>query len=89
MLMQEKPSAAEQEAPEEPAIPTESAPASKFNLRDQAKEDSKKGVGFNQFDPVLTVTTFISRRFGLAGGLIAVGLLAATEGNEILKSSGI
>jgi hypothetical protein len=84
--MQEKPSAAEQEAPEEPAIPTESAPDSAFNLRDKAKEDSQKGVGFNQFDPVLTVTTFISRRFGLAGGLIAVGLLAATEGNEILKS---
>lgn len=32
------------------------------------------------------MTSFISRRFGLAGGLAVVGLLAATEGNEILKS---
>jgi len=32
------------------------------------------------------VTTFISRRFGLAGGLAVVALLASTEGNEILKS---
>ena len=40
----------------------------------------------NQFDPVLSVTTFVSRRFGLAGGLAVVALLASTEGNEILKS---
>ncbi len=44
--------------------------------------------GSNQFDPVLTVTSFISRRFGLAGGLAVVALLASTEGNEILKSLG-
>jgi len=55
-------------------------------LKSEAKESSKVGAGFNQFDPVLSATTFISRRFGLAGGLGLVALLAATEGNEILKS---
>ena len=39
-----------------------------------------------QFDPVLTATQFVSRRFGLAGGLAIVGLLAATEGREIVAS---
>jgi len=58
----------------------------KFDLKAKAKEESKKGAGFNQFDPVLSATTFVSRRFGLAGGLGLVALLAATEGNEILKS---
>jgi len=58
----------------------------KFDLKAKAKEASKKGAGFNQFDPVLSATSFISRRFGLAGGLGLVALLASTEGNEILKS---
>jgi len=59
---------------------------SKFDLKGLAKQESKKGAGFNQFDPVLSVTTFVSRRFGLAGGLAVVALLASTEGNEILKA---
>ena len=80
---------------EQPAAPTDepatsSAPADagnkQFDLKSMAKEESKKGAGFNQFDPVLSATTFVSRRFGLAGGLALVALLAATEGNEILKS---
>ena len=62
------------------------APPAKFDLQARAKEESKKGAGFNQFDPVLSATTFVSRRFGLAGGLGLVALLAATEGNEIVKS---
>jgi len=66
--------------------PVAPAKESKFNLKAVAKEQSKKGAGFNQFDPVLSATTFVSRRFGLAGGLTLVALLAATEGNEILKS---
>jgi hypothetical protein len=49
-------------------------------------KDAGAGAGFNQFDPVLTLSGFISRRFGIFGGLAVVGLLAATEGNEILKS---
>ena len=35
---------------------------------------------------MLSATTFVSRRFGLAGGLALVVLLASTEGNEILKA---
>merc|ERR1719298_126074 len=87
LTMQENPppevaDSAEPEVAAEPQVAT----SSKFDLKAQRKEEATKGVGFNQFDPVLTVTTFVSRRFGLAGGLGLVALLAATEGNEILKS---
>lgn len=83
-LMQEG-AAPEGEQPETPVAAAPSPPA-KFDLKGTAKEESKKGAGFNQFDPVLSATTFVSRRFGLAGGLALVALLAATEGNEIVKS---
>jgi hypothetical protein len=43
------------------------------------------GAGFNQFDPVLKVTGFMSRRFGILGGLAIFAALAAVEGKEILK----
>lgn len=43
------------------------------------------GAGFNQFDPVLSATGFLSRRFGIIGGLTIFAALAAVEGNEILK----
>ena len=36
--------------------------------------------------PTTTTTAAASRRFGLAGGLAIVGLLAATEGREIVAS---
>ena len=42
--------------------------------------------GFNQFDPALFLSGSVTRRFGLGGGLLFVAALAATEGNEILKS---
>ena len=65
----------------------ESAAApSTSNRFDLSKTQDKSGAGFNQFDPVLSLSGFVSRRFGLAGGLAVVALLAATEGNEILKS---
>jgi len=54
------------------------------NRFDLKKGQDASGPGFNQFDPVLSVTQFVSRRFGLVGGLAVVGLLAATEGREIL-----
>jgi hypothetical protein len=44
------------------------------------------GAGFNQFDPVLKATGFLSRRFGILGGLAIFAALAAVEGGEILKS---
>jgi len=43
------------------------------------------GEGFNQFDPVLTATGFLSRRFGIFGGLAVFAGLAFVEGKEILK----
>lgn len=55
-------------------------------MYDLKKTQSKSGAGFNQFDPVLTLTTFLSRRFGLVGGLAIFAGLAATEGSEIFKS---
>jgi hypothetical protein len=42
--------------------------------------------GFNQFDPVLSATGFLSRRFGILGGLAIFAALALVEGGEILKS---
>lgn len=33
---------------------------------------------------MLSATQFVSRRFGIFGGLALVGLLAATEGREIV-----
>ena len=62
------------------------APARPKQFDLKSRQD-KSGAGFNQFDPVLTLSGFISRRFGLAGGLALVALLAATEGNEILKAA--
>lgn len=43
------------------------------------------GEGFNQFDPVLSATGFLSRRFGILGGLAVFAGLAFVEGREILK----
>jgi len=47
---------------------------------------AEDGAGFNQFDPVLKATGFLSRRFGILGGLAVFAALAAVEGGEILKS---
>ena len=56
----------------------------KFDL--QSTLDTS-GAGFNQFDPVLSASGFLSRRFGIAGGLGLVAILAATEGREILLAA--
>jgi len=46
------------------------------------------GSGFNQFDPVLSTTGFLSRRFGIVGGLAVFVGLALVEGREIFKGFG-
>eukprot|EP00571_Detonula_confervacea_P010760 CAMPEP_0172298252 /NCGR_PEP_ID=MMETSP1058-20130122/994_1 /TAXON_ID=83371 /ORGANISM="Detonula confervacea, Strain CCMP 353" /LENGTH=240 /DNA_ID=CAMNT_0013007513 /DNA_START=6 /DNA_END=728 /DNA_ORIENTATION=+ len=46
------------------------------------------GEGFNQFDPVLSATGFLSRRFGILGGLAVFAALALVEGKEIVKGFG-
>jgi len=53
---------------------------------DVSKLVSSEGAGFNQFDPVLKATGFLSRRFGIVGGLAVFAVLFAVEGGEILKS---
>jgi len=58
---------------------------SKLVAGGSSDDDGDKGAGFNQFDPVLTATSFLSRRFGIFGGLAIFGILAAVEGNEIYK----
>jgi hypothetical protein len=48
--------------------------------------DEDGAGGFNQFDPVLSATGFLSRRFGIVGGLAIFAALFAVEGGEILKA---
>ncbi|KAJ1637198.1 hypothetical protein T492DRAFT_954603 [Pavlovales sp. CCMP2436] len=67
--------------------PAEPAPApASPGMYDLSKLQNSDGGGFNKFDPVLSASSFISRRFGIVGGLALVAVLAATEGNEIFKS---
>jgi hypothetical protein len=74
--------------------PTETDPEKKPKISDGRYDVSKlvgsedDGAGFNQFDPVLKATGFLSRRFGILGGLAIFAALAAVEGGEILKSFG-
>jgi len=49
-----------------------------------AQKGQSKGV--NLFDPAATLSRAVTRRFGLAGGLAFVALLASTEGYEIIKA---
>mmetsp|Transcript_28680 Transcript_28680/g.80747 ORF Transcript_28680/g.80747 Transcript_28680/m.80747 type:complete len:268 (-) Transcript_28680:434-1237(-) len=55
----------------------------------QAKADQTSkslGKGVNLFDPAATASRFLTRRFGILGGLGFVALLASTEGYEIVKA---
>jgi hypothetical protein len=52
--------------------------------RDKARQALGKGV--NLFDPAATISRFLTRRFGIVGGLAFVALLASTEGVEIFKA---
>ncbi len=51
--------------------------------------DDKKplpGSGVNLFDPAATASRWLTRRFGIVGGLGFVALLASVEGGEILRA---
>lgn len=74
--------AEDEEVTEETTPPTESDRYDVSKLVGGAGDDEG---GFNQFDPVLTATGFLSRRFGIAGGLAVFAGLFLVEGNEILK----
>mmetsp|Transcript_58558 Transcript_58558/g.63243 ORF Transcript_58558/g.63243 Transcript_58558/m.63243 type:complete len:261 (+) Transcript_58558:127-909(+) len=51
-------------------------------------QEGDDSSGFNQFDPVLSTTQFLSRRFGIVGGLAVFVGLALVEGREIVKGFG-
>jgi hypothetical protein len=80
--------------PEDEFDADETDPEKKPNISDGRYDVTKlvgsaeDGAGFNQFDPVLKATGFLSRRFGIIGGLAIFAALAAVEGGEILKSFG-
>ena len=44
-------------------------------------------IGKSTLDPVLSTSAFLSRRFGLAGGVALVALLAAVEGRRSSRRS--
>lgn len=46
----------------------------------------KAGGSVNLYDPAATISRFLTRRFGIVGGLAFVALLASTEGYEIVKA---
>ena len=52
----------------------------------KAKSKPLPGSGVNLYDPVATFSRFLTRRFGIVGGLTLVAALAAVEGGEILKA---
>lgn len=65
----------------------EKVPVAKPGRYDVSKLVSQDdGPGFNQFDPVLSATRFVSRRFGIVGGLSLFAGLALVEGREIVAS---
>lgn len=76
LFMNEDPPADQTDAPV--AAPSPPAAPAKYDVSKLTGSSKQEGggAGFNQFDPVLTATGFISRRFGLVGGLAIVGLLA-------------
>lgn len=50
------------------------------------KDKPLPGSGVNLYDPVATASRFLTRRFGIVGGLGLVALLASVEGGEIVKA---
>lgn len=47
----------------------------------------KAGGKVNLFDPAATASRWVTRRFGIVGGLGFVALLASVEGFEIFKAA--
>jgi hypothetical protein len=70
----------------EPPEEKEAIQSDRYDVSKLVGGTTEDGSGFNQFDPVLSATGFLSRRFGIIGGLTIFAALAAVEGGEILKS---
>ena len=62
----------------------DAAPASAQMPRGKARAALGKGV--NLFDPAATLSRFLTRRFGIVGGLGLVAVLATTEGAAIIAA---
>lgn len=68
-------------------IALRSTDESKENAPEKKKELVNDGMNsVNLFDPVATASRFLTRRFGIIGGLGLVAVLALVEGSEIIKA---
>lgn len=65
--------------------PSKGAGSDRYDVSKLVGGQGEDGAGFNQFDPVLSTTGFLSRRFGIIGGLSIFAGLAFVEGREIFK----
>lgn len=69
-----------------PPPPSETEPQP-LSLSEPARRDKPlPGSRVNLFDPAATLSRFLTRRFGIVGGLSLVAVLAATEGASIVKA---
>jgi FKBP-type peptidyl-prolyl cis-trans isomerase len=55
-------------------------------VREAARAKPLPGRGVNLYVPVATASRFLTRRFGVVGGLGFVAALASVEGGEIVKA---
>ena len=56
------------------------------SVKDKPKDKPLPGSGVNLYDPAATASRWLTRRFGIVGGLGFVALLASVEGGEIVKA---
>jgi len=70
----------------EPAEPAEPAPATAKKGDDDELGDAIASGDINFYDPVMSATRFVTRRFGFFGALGFIGILASTEGYEIVRA---
>lgn len=76
----------EQQSVEQEPIQQQQQQSNRYDVSKLVNDpDAEGGGGFNQFDPVLSATGFLSRRFGIVGGLTVFAGLFLVEGREILK----
>ena len=86
-MAQEEPTVEpDEEEEEEKPTAAEQTPSDRYDVSKLVGGTTDDGGGFNQFDPVLSATGFLSRRFGIVGGLAIFAALAFVEGGEILKA---
>lgn len=71
----------EQQSVEQEPIQQQQQQSNRYDVSKLVNDpDAEGGGGFNQFDPVLSATGFLSRRFGIVGGLTVFAGLFLVEG---------